>query len=183
MDIEFIFTGEPVGGRISNYLLEKSRVVHQAKGERNFHIFYQLFNSGLLKGKPEDFQYLNQSGVTTVKTINDAKDFAEVQSALKVRREGKNYRVALTPFFKVIGFSQEESKNLLSIVAAVLNMGNIQFEKDKDGSAVSGPSKAALSAAAEFMGTTGEALAQALTFRTVATSRDTVRTQGLWRFF
>lgn len=40
--LHFNAFSQVVGASIVTYLLEKSRLIAQAKGERNFHIFYQL---------------------------------------------------------------------------------------------------------------------------------------------
>ena len=49
------------------YLLEKSRIISQAKGERNYHVFYYLLEGCTDEEKkkyylmkPKDYHYLNQ---------------------------------------------------------------------------------------------------------------------------
>jgi myosin-1 len=72
MKLAFDYNGNPVGGNIQNYLLEKPRVVQPGSGERNFHIFYFLCTSNIgkqmLNGNgPNNFTYLNNGADSTVK--------------------------------------------------------------------------------------------------------------------
>ncbi|XP_029547319.1 unconventional myosin-Ic isoform X2 [Salmo trutta] len=92
MDVQFDFRGAPIGGHILNYLLEKSRVVHQNHGERNFHIFYQLLEGGEqdllsklgLERNAQKYQYLVKGCCPRVSSINDKNDWRTVRKALTV---------------------------------------------------------------------------------------------------
>uniref|UniRef100_A0A4W3JGJ0 Myosin IF n=1 Tax=Callorhinchus milii TaxID=7868 RepID=A0A4W3JGJ0_CALMI len=63
-EIQFSRGGEPDGGKISNFLLEKSRVVSQNENERNFHIYYQV-------------RSCLPSGTSKVDGTDDKKEFHE----------------------------------------------------------------------------------------------------------
>ncbi|XP_042298586.1 unconventional myosin-Ic isoform X2 [Sceloporus undulatus] len=126
MDVQFDYKGAPIGGHILNYLLEKSRVVHQNHGERNFHIFYQLLEGGEedllrrlgLERNPQQYHFLVKGQCAKVSSINDKSDWKVVRRALSV-----------------INFTDNEVEDLLSIVASVLHLGNVQFVADEQGSA------------------------------------------------
>ena len=72
IELQFKSTGSLIGATIETYLLEKVRLIRTEKGERNYHIFYEIMKGAseeelkeyLLEGYDiEDFKIINQSGV------------------------------------------------------------------------------------------------------------------------
>uniref|UniRef100_A0A3B3TQF3 Myosin IH n=1 Tax=Poecilia latipinna TaxID=48699 RepID=A0A3B3TQF3_9TELE len=124
MDIQFDHRGGAVGGHILSYLLEKSRVVHQNHGERNFHIFYQLVEGGEedllrwlgLERNCKNYRYLVQGDCAKVSSINDKSDWKTVRKALSV-----------------IDFGESDTEHLFGIIASVLHLGNLKFDADARG--------------------------------------------------
>jgi len=110
------------GATISSYLLEKSRVLEQAKNERNYHIFYYLLNgieekqrkSMELEGfSMESLNYLNKSQCFQVANIDDKRGFHEVMQS-----------------FEDLGFNPCEIQEILEILTGILLLGNLEFSNE-----------------------------------------------------
>ncbi|XP_046961544.1 myosin-VIIa isoform X2 [Vanessa cardui] len=118
IDIHFNNNGVIEGAKIEQYLLEKSRIVSQGTDERNYHVFYCLL-AGLSREEkkkleltePSEYRYLSGGGSFTCEGRDDAAEFADIRSAMKV-----------------LLFTEAEIWEILRLLAAVLHTGNIKYE-------------------------------------------------------
>lgn len=109
-------SGAIIGAKITQYLLEKSRIVTQAPAERNYHVFYSLLGGlseserakyGLLDA--DKYFYLNQGGSDCAP---GRLDWGSLQGAMQV-----------------LGFAEGEREGIVRVLASVLHLGNVYFHR------------------------------------------------------
>ncbi|KAK6490152.1 unconventional myosin-VI isoform X2 [Huso huso] len=189
VEIHFNEKNSVVGGFVSHYLLEKSRICMQSKEERNYHIFYRLcagasedIRQKFHLSSPESFRYLNRgctrffANKETDKQIPQNRKSPEhlKQGALKdplLDDQGDFNRMCGA--MKKIGLDDTEKLDLFRVVAGVLHLGNIDFEEAGSTSGGCTPKKSSsqtLEYCAELLGLDEEDLRVSLTTRVMLTT-------------
>uniref|UniRef100_UPI00398E9BF8 unconventional myosin-XV-like isoform X2 n=1 Tax=Pristiophorus japonicus TaxID=55135 RepID=UPI00398E9BF8 len=164
----FLQDGVICGAITSQYLLEKSRIVFQAKNERNYHIFYEMLAglSGQQKQRfylqeAETYYYLNQGGNCEISGKDDGEDFLRLLSSMEV-----------------LSFSPDEQNSIFRILSSVLHLGNVYFEKYETDSQeiASVVSAREIRVVAELLQISPEGLQKSITFKVTETMREKIFT-------
>ncbi|XP_056283445.1 myosin VIa isoform X3 [Pseudoliparis swirei] len=189
VEIHFNEKNAVVGGFVSHYLLEKSRICRQSKEERNYHIFYRLsagasedMRQQLHLSSPDTFRYLNR-GCTRFFASKDTD-----QQVLQNRKSSEHMKAGplkdpllddhgdfnrMSVAMKKIGLDDTEKLDLFRVVAGVLHLGNIDFEEagsTSGGCTIRKQSSEAVEHSAELLGLEEEDLRVSLTSKVMLTT-------------
>jgi len=138
--------------QIEHYLLERSRVCFEPAGERNYHIFHQLvrLEEGTygLQGGPQAYVYTRDGA--NVKCVDgtafdDVGDFKDLCNRMEQ-----------------VGIKEKERASVFQVIAAVLHIGNVEIEGDRDTSKVAEASTAEFQKACELLAVDAEKMSLAL---------------------
>ncbi|XP_044046113.1 unconventional myosin-XV isoform X2 [Siniperca chuatsi] len=156
------------GAITSQYLLEKSRIVFQAKSERNYHIFYEMLaglppheKRSLYLQEAETYYYLNQGGDCTIEGKDDGEDFRRLLSAMDI--------LCITP---------EEQNSIYRLLSSVLHLGNVYFQPHQtEGQEVASVVSAQeIRVVAELLQVSPDGLQKSVTFKMTDTVREKILT-------
>ncbi|KAG9492232.1 hypothetical protein GDO78_000641 [Eleutherodactylus coqui] len=103
--------------RLYTYMIEKSRLISQASGQSNFHIFY-LMMDGL---SAEEKYNLYLRSITAHRYLN------QTMPAESLSTQNREKLANLKQALNALGFNSLEVENIFMILSAVLHIGDIRF--------------------------------------------------------
>ncbi|XP_046286394.1 unconventional myosin-VI isoform X3 [Marmota monax] len=189
VEIHFNEKSSVVGGFVSHYLLEKSRICVQGKEERNYHIFYRLcagasedIREKLHLSSPDNFRYLNRGCTRYFANKETDKQILQNRRSPEYLKAGSlkdpllddhGDFIRMCTAMKKIGLDDEEKLDLFRVVAGVLHLGNIDFEdtgSTSGGCNLKNKSTQSLEYCAELLGLDQDDLRVSLTTRVMLTT-------------
>ncbi|XP_008261346.3 unconventional myosin-VI isoform X1 [Oryctolagus cuniculus] len=189
VEIHFNEKSSVVGGFVSHYLLEKSRICVQGKEERNYHIFYRLcagasedIREKLHLSSPDNFRYLNRGCTRYFANKETDKQILQNRKSPECLKAGSlkdpllddhGDFIRMCTAMKKIGLDDEEKLDLFRVVAGVLHLGNIDFEEagsTSGGCNLKNKSTQSLEYCAELLGLDQDDLRVSLTTRVMLTT-------------
>ncbi|XP_077018386.1 unconventional myosin-VI isoform X2 [Tamandua tetradactyla] len=189
VEIHFNEKSSVVGGFVSHYLLEKSRICVQGQEERNYHIFYRLcagasedIREKLHLSSPDNFRYLNRGCTRYFATKETDKQILQNRKSPEHLKAGSlkdpllddhGDFIRICTAMKKIGLNDEEKLDLFRVVAGVLHLGNIDFEEagsTSGGCNLKNKSTQSLEYCAELLGLDQDDLRVSLTTRVMLTT-------------
>ncbi|XP_038616652.1 unconventional myosin-VI isoform X1 [Tachyglossus aculeatus] len=189
VEIHFNEKNSVVGGFVSHYLLEKSRICVQGKEERNYHIFYRLcagasedIREKLRLSSPDNFRYLNRGCTRFFASKETDKQILQNRKSPEHLKLGSMKDPLLDDHgdfnrmctaMKKIGLDDAEKLDLFRVVAGVLHLGNIDFEEagsTSGGCALKNQCSQSLENCADLLGLDRDDLRVSLTSRVMLTT-------------
>ena len=145
----------------------RSDISHLLKGERAFHIFYQLLEGASPELKKElhlksaeSFEFLSASGCTSVPSLNDKKEFEDLVNALDT------YKI-----------DRDDQEAMWRVVSAIVHLSNLPFIAEGPNNLAALKNKDEINIIGELMEVEPQVLEDAiLRPRVKAGGRDVVKT-------
>uniref|UniRef100_A0A674EGV8 Unconventional myosin-VI n=1 Tax=Salmo trutta TaxID=8032 RepID=A0A674EGV8_SALTR len=189
VEIHFNEKNTVVGGFVSHYLLEKSRICQQSQEERNYHIFYRLcagasedIRTKFHLESPDAFRYLNRGCTRFFANKDTDKQILQNRKSPEHLKAGPLKDPLLDDqgdfnrmcgAMKKIGLDDTEKLDLFRVVAGVLHLGNIDFEEagsTSGGCTIKNQSSQTVEYCAELLGLEESDLRVSLTSRVMLTT-------------
>eukprot|EP01052_Picozoa_sp_SAG31_P015862 SAG31_NODE_1032_length_10231_cov_3.718417_2_plen_1552_part_00 len=176
MQLAFDKNGRVLGAEIQTSLLEKARVCAIMPNERGFHIFFMIthycdhrnasIDDATAKERLGDvaFKFIKLKGETPVKEFALTRVAADVGGAEGdwPGHDAAEFEKVITAFRGQLGYTKQETDQMMSVLVGILYLGECQFEGDGSSAPAKVKNPDQLEYAAECLGLDPDGMAENL---------------------